>query len=147
MQILCERRGQGEVGIVTNGGRVFSAFGASVSGHNVTAYTRTEGDRIALTRWGGGVMLSCRCEVVRGYRDGSLAIVYKLTNNRHLVGYALGDDGMLFRGELLADCDDERAWREALALEDYWSGIDAEDEADPWHGEPDEPDEGEFMSR
>ena len=27
---------------------------------------------------------------------------------------------------------------EALALAEYWSQIDAEDEADPWHGEPDE---------
>lgn len=138
MELRCERRGQGEVGIVTNGGRVFSAFGASVIGHNVTAYTRNEGGRIALTRWGGGVMLDCRSEVVREYHYGSLAIVFKLTNNRHLVGYALGDDGMLFRGELLADCGDDRARREAIALAHYWAGIDAEDEADPWHGEPDE---------
>jgi hypothetical protein len=138
MELRCERRGQGEVGIVTNGGRVFSAFGASVSGHNVTAYTLNEDGRIALTRWGGAVMLACRCEVVREYHDGSLAIVFKLTNDRHVVGYALGDDGMLFRGELLAACDDDRARREALALAEYWAGIDAEDEADPWHGEPNE---------
>ncbi len=140
MELRCERRGQGEVGIFTHEGRVFSAFGASVSGHNVTAYTRREGSRIALTRWGGAVMLSCRCEIVRGYKDGTLAIVFKLTNNRYVVGYALGDDGMLFRGELLADCDDERARREAIELSEYWAGIDAEDEADPWHGEPDEDD-------
>ena len=81
-------------------------------------------------------MLACRCEVVRGYWDGSLAVVFKLTHDRHIVGYALGDDGMLFRGELLLGCDDERARREALALAEYWAGIDAEDEADPWHGEP-----------
>ena len=55
-----------------------------------------------------------------------------------LVGYALGDDGKLLRGELLTGCGDERARHEALALAEYWSQIDAEDEADPWHGLPDE---------
>ena len=40
---------------------------------------------------------------------------------------------MLFRGELLVGCDEGRARQEALALADYWAGIDAEDEADPWH--------------
>jgi hypothetical protein len=25
-----------------------------------------------------------------------------------------------------------------IPVAEYWSGIDAEDEADPWHGEPDE---------
>ena len=48
---------------------------------------------------------------------------------------------MLFRGELLTDCDDDRARHEAVALAEYWSEIDTEDEADPWHGEPGEPDE------
>ena len=46
--------------------------------------------------------------------------------------------GMLFRGELLTDCDDDRARQEAIDLAAYWAEIDAEDEADPWHGEPDE---------
>ena len=41
-------------------------------------------------------------------------------------------------GELLTDCDEDRARHEALELAEYWSQIDAEDEADPWHGEPDE---------
>ena len=83
-------------------------------------------------------MLGCRSEVVREYRDGSIALMFRLTHGRFLVGYALGDDGMFFRGELLTGCDEERARHEALALAEYWSGIDAEDEADPWHGEPDE---------
>ena len=47
---------------------------------------------------------------------------------------------MLFRGELLMDCDEDQANHEALELAEYWSEIDAEDEADPWHGEPEEPD-------
>lgn len=143
MHTECYRRGQGEVGIVTNGGRVYAAFGASVQGHNVTAYTRNDECGLVLTRWDGGTMLACRSEVLREYHDGSLAIVFRLTNDRYIVGYALGDEGMLFRGELLLGCDEERARREAAALAEYWSQIDAEDEADPWHGEPDE---GEFFS-
>ena len=146
MQTECYRRGQGEVGIVTNEGRIFAAFGTTVSGHNVTAYTRNQGDRIALTSWSGNVRLACRCEVVREYHDGSLALMFRLANDRYVVGYAQGDEGMLFRGELLPGCDDERARRESLALAEYWAGIDAEDEADPWHGEPDEPEECEFFS-
>jgi hypothetical protein len=145
MQAECYRRGQGEVGVVTHEGRVYAAFGASVQGHNVTGYTRNLGG-LALTRWDGGTMLACRSEVVREYHDGSLAVVFRLTNGRYIVGYALGDEGMLFRGELLLGCGDERARREAVSLAEYWSGIDAEDEADPWHGEPDEPDEGEVFT-
>src|SRR5206468_12639102 len=129
--------------IVTQDGRVYAAFGASIQGHNVTGYTRIEGG-LALTRWDGGTMLACRSEIVREYHDGSLAVVFRLTNGRFIVGYALGDEGMLFRGELFLDCDDERARREAVSLAEYWAGIDAEDEADPWHGEPDEPDEGDW---
>jgi hypothetical protein len=146
MRAECYRRGQGEVGIVTNDGRVYAAFGASVSGHNVTAYTRNDGGVLALTRRDVGTMLACRSETVREYHDGPLAIVFRLTNGRYIAGFALGDEGMLFRGELLLGCDDERARREAVALAEYWSQIDAEDEADPRHGEPDEPDEGEVFT-
>ena len=64
--------------------------------------------------------------------------MFRLNHGRYIVGYALGDDGMLFRGEMLTGCSNERASHEALALTDYWAGIDAEDEADPWHGEPDD---------
>jgi hypothetical protein len=138
MQTWCERRGQLEIGIVTHDGRVFAAFGASVHGHNITGYTRSDHGRIALTRWDGSTMLACRSEVVREFADGSLSLMFRLTNNRFLIGYALGGDGMLFRGELITVCDDKRARHEALALAGYWAEIDAEDEADPWHGEPDE---------
>jgi hypothetical protein len=138
MQTRCERRGQIEVGIVTHDGRVFSAFGSSVQAHNVTGYTRYGHGRIALTRWDGSTMLTCRSEVIRRFSDGAIAIMFRLAHGRYIVGYVLGDDGSLFRGELLTDCDDDRARQEALALANYWSEIDAEDEADPWHGEPDE---------
>jgi hypothetical protein len=136
METRCERRGQLEVGIVTHNGHVFAAFGSSVSAHNVTGYTRLRDGQISLTRWDGSTMLGYRSEVVREYYNGSIALVFRLTNNRFIVGYALGDDGMLFRGELLTDCDEDRAKHEALALAEYWSEIDAEDEDDPWHGEP-----------
>jgi hypothetical protein len=140
MQTRCERRGQCEIGVVTHDGRVFAAFGSSVYGHNVTGYTRLRKGCLSLTRWDGGTMLACRSEVVREYHDGSIALVFRLTNGRFLVGYALGNDGMLFRGELLTDTDDDRACHDALELAGYWSQIDTEDEADPWHGEPDDGD-------
>jgi hypothetical protein len=138
MVIRCERRGQVEVGVIDHIGRVFAAFGSSVHGPNVTGYTRLRRGSVSLTRWDGGTMLSCRSEVVREFGDGSLALMFRLTGGRFVVGYALGDDGCLFRGELLTDCDEDRARHQAVELADHWSSIDAEDEADPWHGEPDE---------
>ncbi len=136
MTTRCERRGQGEVGIVTHDGHTYAAFGSSVSGRNITAYTRYRDGCLSLTRWDGSTMLACRSEVVREFHDGSLALVIRLTQHRFIVGYALGDDGMLFRGELLIDCNDDRARHEAVSLAEYWACIDEEDEADPWHGEP-----------
>jgi hypothetical protein len=147
MQMRCERRGQVEIGIIDHDGRIFAAFGSSVQGHNITGFIALHHGQTALTRWDGSKMLACRSEVVREYHDGSLAIIFKLKNDRYIVGYALGAEGMLFRGELLLGCDDERARQEAVALAEYWARIDAEDEADPWHGEPDETDEEESGSR
>ena len=144
METRCERRGQLEIGIVTHDCHVFAAFGSSVNGHNVTAYTRHRNGSISLTRWNGSTMLACRNEVIRQFHDGSIALVFRLTNRHFVVGYALGNDGMLFRGELLSDSDSDRARHEAFTLADHWSGIDTEDELDPWHGEPGEPDEGEY---
>jgi hypothetical protein len=140
LETKCERRGQLEIGVVTHNGQVFAAFGASVSGHNVTGYTRQRNGSIRLIRWDGTTMLVCRSEVVRKFHDGSIAVMFKLTHGRYIVGYALGDDGMLFRGELLTDTDDDSARQEAITLAEYWSQIDIEDEADPWHGEPIETD-------
>ena len=138
MQTKCERRGQLEIGIVTHNGHVFAAFGSSVNGRNVTAYTRHRNGCRSLTRWDGSTMLRCRSKIVRQFNDGSIALMFRLTHGRFLIGYALGDDGMLFRGELRTDCDSDRARHEAITLAGYWSEIDAEDAADPWHGEPDE---------
>jgi hypothetical protein len=47
-----------------------------------------------------------------------------------LVGYALGDDGMLLRGELLDTCTAEEARAAALASADYWAERDAAEEAE-----------------
>ena len=140
MGMTCERRGQLEIGIVTHDDRSYAAFGSSICGRNVTGYTRLRNGQVALTRWDGSTMLDCRCQVIRQFWDGSIALMFRLTHGRFLIGYALGDDGMLFRGEFLTDCSDERARHEALALAEYWSQIDQEDEADPWHGLPDEGD-------
>jgi hypothetical protein len=136
MELIRERRGQCEVGIIDHQGRCFAAFGSSVNGQNITAYTRLRDGCPSLTRWDGSTMLACRSEIVREYHDGSIALIFRLTNRRFIVGYALGDDGMLFRGELLSGCDEDDARHEALAISEHWMEIDAEDEADPWHGEP-----------
>src|SRR6516162_6364875 len=101
MQTRCERRGQLEIGVITHDGRVYATFGSSVNGHNVTGYTHHDHGRITLARWDGSTMLACRSEVIREFSDGSLALMFRLTNDRFIVGYALGDDGMHFRGELL----------------------------------------------
>ena len=144
MTTRCERRGQLEIGIIDHDGRSYAAFGASVYGHNVTSYTRQQNGHISLTRWDGGTMLACRSEIVREHLDGSIVLMFRLTHGRFVVGYALSDDGMLFRGELLTDCDEDRARHEALEVAEHWSQIDAEDEADPWHSEPGEPDDGDY---
>jgi len=144
METRCERRGQVEIGIITHDGHVFAAYGASVYGRHVTGYTRRRNGHVCLTRWDGTTMLGCRSEVVREYHDGSLALVFRLTKGRFVVGYALGGDGMLFRGELVTDCDEDDARRESLSISEHWSETDAEDEADPWHGEPEDPHDGNY---
>ena len=114
MTTRCERRGQLEIGIIDHDGRSYAAFGASVYGHNVTSYTRQQNGHISLTRWDGSTMLACRSEIVREHLDGSIVLMFRLTHGRFVVGYALSDDGMLFRGELLTDCDEDRARHEAV---------------------------------
>ena len=141
MDTHCERRGQVEIGIVTHNGHVFAAFGSSVTGRQITAYTRRKHGLISLTRWDGSTMVACRGEVVRQYLDGSLALMFRLTHGRFIVGNALGEDGMLFRGELLTDSDDDDARREAINSAEHWSEIDAEDEASL---SIDESDDGEY---
>lgn len=128
MSTRCERDGQVEVGVVGHAGRKFRALGASVIGRYVTGYTRLVTGELALTTWGGKTTLACRSEVVREFRDGSLAMVFRLTKGRFVAGYALGDTGMLFRGELLVGTDQEDARRTARALADHFAERDTEDD-------------------
>lgn len=124
-----ERHDQTEIGIITHDWRDFAALGATVSGRDITAYTKFDGSRIVLTTWCGKTTLACRHEVVRRHRDGSLVLLYQLTNGRFVVGYALGDSGMLLRGELLTGSTDDEARRAAVYIANFCAVFDDEDAA------------------
>lgn len=124
----CERQGQIEIGIIEHEGREFAALGGSVVGRNLTGYTRLDRWEITLRTWCGKTMLDCRCEVVERYWSGTLALVFQLTKGRFIAGYALDEDGMLFRGELIDNCDEDEARREARRIASYFAELDAEDD-------------------
>ena len=124
-----KRHGQTEVGIVTHDGREFAALGATVHGRNVTGYTKLDGHHIVLTTWAGKTMITCRSEVVRQHQDGSLVLIFRLTSGRFIVGYALGNGGMLFRGELVTGRTDDEARRAAVYLANLCAALDDEDAA------------------
>lgn len=128
MHTHCIRQGQTEIGLVEHEGQEFLALGASIAGRYVTAYTSPVRGDIVLTTWCGQTMLSCRSEVVERYWSGSLTLLFRLTNGRFIVGYALGDDGMLFRGELLTDSDEDEARHIARQISELFAALDAEDE-------------------
>jgi hypothetical protein len=119
-----ERKGQVEVGIITHEGREFAALGATVYGRDITAYTKLGDGNIVLTTWCGKIMLACRYEVVRRHRDGSLILLYRLTKSRFIVGYALGESGMLFRGELVTGRTDDEARRAAVYIANMCAAFD-----------------------
>jgi hypothetical protein len=124
-----ERHGQTEIGIVSHEGREFAALGATVHGRDITAYTKLDSHHIALTTWCGKIMLVCRQDVVRRHRDGSLVLLFRLTHGRFVVGYALGNSGMLFRGELLTDATHDEARRAAVYIANMCAAFDDEDAA------------------
>ncbi len=128
MNTYCIRSGQVEIGVIQHEGREYSAFGASVSGRNITAYTRQERNEISLTTWCGKITVSTRCEIVEQYWSGSMALMFRLSKGRFIVGYALGENGMLFRGELLTDADETEAKLMARMISDNFSDLDAEDD-------------------
>ncbi|SRR5579875_1497368 len=136
MKTWCERHGQVEVGVIEHEGQCFASLGASVVGRQVTGYTGLGTGNIFLTTWCGKTVLACRSEIVEEYHDGSLTLMFRLTRGNFIVGYALGDEGMLFRGELLADATDEQARRTARHLADHFAELDAEDERQ-WQEEQD----------
>jgi hypothetical protein len=128
MQTTCVRQGQIEIEIIEHEGRDFTALGATVQGRSITGYTKFVDGDIGLTSWCGKTTLASRCEIVEQFWSGSLALMFRLPRGRYIVGYALGDDGMLFRGELHTDCDEVEARRQALNVAEYFAEIDAEDE-------------------
>lgn len=128
MQTHCVREGQVEVGIIEHEGRDFAALGATVVGRSVTGYTRMDNGEIELTTWCGQTMLACRSEIVERFADDTLTLMFRLPSHRFIVGYALADSGMLFRGELLSDCDENHARSIARQLADQFAELDAEDE-------------------
>ena len=122
------RRGQIEIGIVEHQGQEFSAYGATICGRQITGYVNQHRGGYRLTRWDGGTMLSCRCEVVKTFWCGALALMFRLPKGKFIVGYALGDDGMLFRGELLDNCSAGDARSLAWAIADHLAEMDLESE-------------------
>lgn len=128
MQTHCVRQGQIEIGIIEHEGREFSALGATVQGRSITGYTKSVGKQIHLTSWCGTTTLAARCEIVERFWSGTLALIFRLPKRRWVVGYALAENGMLFRGELLTDSDVDEARRHALMVAECFSQLDAEDE-------------------
>ncbi|MHC2069740.1 hypothetical protein ACYFX5_19890 [Bremerella sp. T1] len=125
---FCKRQGQIEIGVIEHQGQAFTAIGATVIGRHITAYTNATCHGITLTSWCGKIMLDCRCEIVETYWSGSLALMFRLTRGRFIIGYALGESGMLFRGELIDDYTDDDARRQAAHLAQFFGDLDAEDE-------------------
>jgi hypothetical protein len=123
----CERQGQIEIGIIEHEGREFAALGSSVIGRNITSYTLQDRYGIRLQTWCGKTMLDCRCEIVERYWSGSLALMFRLPRGRFIIGYSLGEN-MLFRGELIDDCTDDDARRQATYLAAFFADLDAQDE-------------------
>lgn len=132
MNSYCVRQGQVEAGVIEYEGQEFAALGATVYQRHVTGYTRRLNGQIALTTWCGQVMLACRSEIVERFWSDAFAIIFRLTNGRFIVGYCLGDEGMLFRGELLIGCTDDEARRSAVQISETFAELDAEDESADW---------------
>ena len=82
----------------------------AVAGTDISAYTRLRHGKIGLSTWGGQTLIEGRSEIVERFSDGYLALIFRLGHGRFLAGYALGDDGMLFRGELLEDTEAQARW-------------------------------------
>ena len=127
MNMYCVRKGQIEVGVIEHEGLEFTALGASVIGPDITGYTHRNKHHISLTTWCGKTMLDCRCEVIETFWSGSLALMFRLPKGRFIIGYALGDDGMLFRGEL-TNADESEARGAAIRISHHFAELDADAE-------------------
>ena len=122
------RQGQIEIGIIEHEGHEYAAYGATVVRRDITAYLKFKRGHFWLTTWSGTTMLDCRSEVVERYWNGGLALMFRLPKGRFIVGYSLGDDGMLFRGELIDNCDEDEARHHCTMVANNWMELDAEDE-------------------
>ena len=123
------RQGQVEIGIIEHNGNEYAVYGATVCGRELTAYLRYKRGHFWLTTWAGGTLLGARSEVVERFWNGALALLFRLPKGRFMVGYALGDDGMLFRGELVDHCTEDEARRHAIMVSQNWAELDAEEDA------------------
>jgi hypothetical protein len=122
------RQGQIEVGVIEHEGHEYSAFGSTICGRQITGYLKKDRHGYHLTRWNGEIMLSCRCEIVKEFWSGAVALMFRLAKGRFVVGYGLPGDGSLFRGELIDGCSDEEARNYAWLIADNFAEIDLEDE-------------------
>jgi hypothetical protein len=121
------RQGQIEIGIIEHNGHEYAAYGATVVRRDITGYVKFKSGHFWLTAWSGTTMLDCRSEVIERYWSGGLALLFRLPRGRFVVGYGLGD-GMLFRGELIDNCDEDEARHHCLMVANNWMELDAEDE-------------------
>lgn len=122
------RQGQIEIGIIEHNGTEYAAYGATVVRRDLTGYIKFKRNHFWLTTWSGGTMLDCRSEVVERFWNGGLALMFRLPRGRFIVGYSLGNNGMLFRGELIDGCSEDDARRHCRMVAENWLEIDAEDE-------------------
>jgi hypothetical protein len=122
------QQNQIEVGILEHNGTEYAAYGATVFRREVTAYLKFKKNHYWLSSWSGETKLASRSEIVERFWDGSLALMFRLPRGRFIVGYALGDDGMLFRGELIDNCDEDEARRHCQMVADNWAEVDQMDE-------------------
>lgn len=122
------RNGQIELGILEHNGIEYVGLGATVVRRDLTGYVKFKRGHFWLTTWAGGTMLDCRSEIVERFWNGGMALMFRLPRGRFIVGYALGDDGMLFRGELIDNCSEDEACRHCRMVAENWLEIDAEDE-------------------
>jgi hypothetical protein len=122
------RHGQIEIGILEHEGREYAAYGATVVGRDITGYVKFKRGHFWLSTWAGGTMLDCRSDVVERYWNGSLALMFRLPKGRFICGYALGNNGMLFRGELIEGCSEDEAHRHCIMVAENWMEVDQMDE-------------------
>jgi len=82
----CIRQGQIETGIIEHDGHEFAAYGATVVRRDLTGYLKFKRGHFWLTTWAGGTMLDCRSQVVERFRNGGLALMFRMPRGRFIVG-------------------------------------------------------------